>query len=258
LLRGGLILALAAGCSESRKWKWNPPSADENFKVALESSSGDDRREAVTRIAESNYLAREDAFHVFDAVARTDPVAQVRCIAARALGRYYDARPVPTLVAILTATAESKDALPANDDVRWEAVNSLIALGNRGVLEGPQRETVLELHIKLLASDPSRNVRILAAQALGSFRDRRVFAPLIAGLRSEDFAQADRCEQSLIALTGVTHDYDPDVWQAWVAAAGDPFAKAGQKPVTTRPAGPNWFDRQMRAWRRGLKLRNAD
>ena len=65
-------------------------------------------------------------------------------------------------------------------------------------------------------------------------------------------------EWRLIALTGVTHNYDANEWESWLASAADPFARAGQKPLTTRPAGPTWFDQQIRAWRRGLKLGNPN
>jgi hypothetical protein len=53
-----------------------------------------------------------------------------------------------------------------------------------------------------------------------------------------------------------TDDDAPDAWEAWVASTKDPFAHAGQTPQTTRPAGPNWWDQQARAWRRALKLQN--
>ena len=64
-------------------------------------------------------------------MARTDPIQQVRCIAIRVLGGYYDARPVRPLLQILQATADSKDALPGNDDVRWEAASTLLTLSGR-------------------------------------------------------------------------------------------------------------------------------
>jgi hypothetical protein len=77
---------------------------------------------------------------------------------------------------------------------------------------------------------------------------------LIELLRSNDYGMANRGERSLIRLTGLTHEYDPDEWEAWLAATDDPFARAGENPIADRPAGPNWFDRQIRAFRRGLNL----
>jgi hypothetical protein len=98
----------------------------------------------------------------------------------------------------------------------------------------------------------------VAIEALGECQDPRVLNPLIRVLRSNDFALADRAEESLIQLTGTTHNYDPQAWEAWLAATQDPFARAGERPPITRPAGPSWWDQQMRAWRRGLKLGRQD
>lgn len=249
---------LSTGCSDRQKRAWKPRSAEENYRLALESPLGDERRDAVCRIAESGYVTSEDAFHVLDAAARTDSVQQVRCVAVRAFTRYSDPRPVPTLLAILQASPESKEALPAGADVRWEAAGALLEFSRKGMLSPQQTDEARDVYIRLLDSDPSRNVRVIAAEALGTFLDVRVLKPLISALREEDFALADRAERSLIALTGTTHDYDADAWEKWLANTPSPFANAGRIPPTTRPSGPTWFDKQIRAWRRGLKLRNAD
>ncbi len=252
----------AAGCSGRVKRQWRYRSLDETLRLALPedlaTSDADERRGAVARLAEGKDVAREDVFHVLDAVARTDPVAQTRCIAIRGLARYYDARPVGTLLTILRATEASQNALPAGEDVRWEAVRALLALERKGALSGEPRGIARDVCIRLAEVDPSRNVRVVAIEALGTFQDRRVFQPLIRGLRDEDFAIAERAENSLIALTGVTHAYDADTWETWLANVENPFEKAGQTPQTTRPAGPTWWDKQKRAWRRGLKLPNTD
>ena len=126
------------------------------------------------------------------------------------------------------------------------------------MLAGPQRDIARDVCIKLAGPGPSRNVRILAIQALGAFHDRRVFQPLIIALRDEDFAIAERAEHALIALTGVTHEYDADAWDEWVADADDPFAGAGRTPQTTRPAPPSWWGKQKRAVRHALKMGDAD
>jgi len=255
-----LVLAMVwpPGCSEHDKRRWRYQSAGTNLQLALESEDADVRRDAVVRICESRYVASEDAFHVLDAVARTDPITQIRCIAIRGLSAYEDPRPVATILTILQATSECDNALPADEDVRWEAVRALVAVEGSGGLDGPQREIAREVCIKLVESDPARNVRIAAASALRGFRHRAVFQPLIRALRDEDFAIADTAEHSLIALTGVTHDYDADAWEQWVARAQNPFENAGRTPQTTRPAGPTWWDKQKRAWRRALKLGNTD
>lgn len=251
-----LAVLAAAGCSDRQKRHWRYRSAERNFRTALEAEHPDERRDAVARIGESWYADREDAFHVLDAVARTDPVIQIRCIAIRAFAGYDDARPVGTLLTVLQAKNPTDQTLPPDDDLRWETVTALAALTRKGVMSETQRDLVCPILIKLLETDPSRNVRIVAAKALAEFKDRQVLLPLIRSLRNEDFGIADRAERSLIALTGVTHYYDADAWEAWVARAEDPFAHAGEIPQTTRPAGPTWWDKQKRAWRRALKLSN--
>jgi len=251
-----LAVLVAAGCSDHQKRRWRYRTPERNFRTALEAEHPDERRDAVARIGESRYADREDAFYVLDAVARTDPVIQIRCIAVRAFARYDDARPVGTLLTILQAKNPTEHTLPPDDDLRWETVTALADLTRKGVLSESQRELVCPILVKLLETDPSRNVRIVAAGALAEFKDRQVLLPLIRSLRNEDFAIADRAEQSLIALTGVTHYYDADAWEAWVAQAKDPFAHAGQVPQTTRPVGPTWWDKQKRAWRRAIKLSN--
>ena len=247
---------MSPGCAEQDKRLWVYRSPQQNYRTALESERGDERREAVARIAESYYYDSPEAFAVLEAAARTDPVSQVRCIAIRAFAYYKDDRPVAALLTILQAKAGSEQALPADDDIRWETVRALLALTRRGVLKGDQRPLARDILIKLLETDPSRNVRIVAAEALGEFKDREVLAPLIRSLRNRDFAIAERAERSLIALTGTTHDYDANAWEAWVASTKDPFAHAGETPQTTRPAGPTWWDQQARTWRRALKLQN--
>ncbi|HPD32107.1 MAG TPA: HEAT repeat domain-containing protein [Phycisphaerae bacterium] len=224
----------------------------------LSRSNADDRREAVARLAESGDYARPEVFHVLDAVARTDPVSQIRCIAIRGLARYKDDRPVGTMLAVLQAAKPGDKAVPADDDVRWEALHALAELDQRKALASAQREIARDLAIRMAEFDSSRSVRITATEMLGCFKDRAVLAPLIRLLRDRDFAIAERAELSLIALTGTTHDFDADAWEAWIAQTPDPFAKAGQTPQTTRPAPPSWFEKQQRAIRRALRLGGWD
>ncbi|HSW45988.1 MAG TPA: HEAT repeat domain-containing protein, partial [Phycisphaerae bacterium] len=244
------------GCAEQDKRPWIYRSPEQNYRVALEGQDADERRDAVARIGESLYYDRPDAFAVLDTVARTDPVSQIRCIAIRTLANYRDDRPVGPLLAVLQTRPGSEQALPADNDVRWETVRAMLALTRQGVLQGDQRALARDILIKLLETDPSRTVRIVCAEALGEFQDRETLTPLIRALRNRDFGIAERAERSLILLTGVTHDYDANAWEAWVASTQEPFARAGQAPQTTRPAGPTWWDHQTRAWRRALKLQN--
>ena len=250
----GTCAIVVPGCSDATKRQWKYRSPQENLRNALEAQHADLRRDAVVRIGESGYFNSENAFGVLDAVARTDPQPQIRCIAIRALARYRDDRPVDTLLAILQATPGDQRALPANDDLRWEAALALMLFEERGLLAEKHRQATCSIYLEMLGPARPRRLRIAAVAALGSFKDRRVFPPLISAVRDRDFAVADCAERSLIKLTGTTHSYDADAWARWVAATADPFANAGYIPPTTRPAGPSWWDKQVRAWRRGLKL----
>ena len=252
-----VVLGCLTGCSDASKRKWRPRSAQTNYRNALESEESDLRRDAVARIAEARYFDSEGAFAVLDVVARTDPVEQIRCIAVRAFGRYEDDRPVAPLLVILQAEPGSPDALALapGTNVRWDAASVLADLAGKGLVTGEQRDAARQLFIQMAEGPSSREVRIVATEALGDFQDREVFEPLIGCLRGQDeFAIAERAEHALIRLTGVTQEYDPDAWEAWLAGTDEPFAHAGRVPQTTRPAGPSWWDRQQRAWRRGLKL----
>lgn len=249
-----LLLTLVCGCSERQKRQWRPHSATKTYGAALDAENADQRRDGVARIAESNYYQSDDAFAVLDTVARTDPQPQIRCIAIRTLGRYEDDRPVKPLLTILQADPRPTETVPADDDVRLETLIALAKLTKGGHVSDAQRVLVRDLLIRVADMEETREVRLAALGGLAEFKDPQVFAPLIRALRTDDFGIADRAEQSLIALTGETHYYDPDAWSAWVAATQQPFANAGRKPVVTQPAGSSWWEQQKRAWRRGLKL----
>ena len=248
-------LVCTAGCSGTKRLF---RSTSKDYALALpedlSTSRADDRREAVVRLAESHRVDREATYHVLDAVARTDPAPQIRCIAIRALGRYEDDRPFATFLAILQATDESSDALPGNADVRWEVTGATVTLMKRGLCPEASRATVRDLLIQLLDKDPSRNVKLSAIEGLGCIHDNAVFSPLIHALRSKDFAIASQAERALIALAGVTHHCDPDAWETWLANAKDPFTNAGYVPEGAIGEKPGWVENQRRKWRRFLKL----
>jgi plasmid stabilization system protein ParE len=251
----------SSGCSSKSKRRWRYHSLSKTAQLALpenlQASDTDERREAVTRLAERRDVEREEIFSVLDAVARTDPVVQIRCIAIRGLARYEDDRPVATFLKILQANETTEQSLANTPEIRWEALKGLLALEAEGVLNEQQRELVCDICMELAESAESRNVRIAATKALGRFHQERVFMPLIRNLRAEDFAIAEQAELSLINLTGVTHQFDPQAWQTWLDSVDDPFAKAGQHPEIERPKGPGWWEKQKRAFRRAIKL-NAE
>lgn len=250
-----LVLSGSIGCSDATKRKWTYRSPSENYRNALEATNADERRDAVARIAESPQVDSENAFHVLDVVARTDPVTQIRCVAIRAFSQYDDSRPVPTLLAVLQADENSGESLPINDTIRWDAATVLVTLLEKDLLTPEQQTTARDLFLDMIDQSRERRLRLVGIEGLGYIQQPEVIMPLIRSLRAEpDFAVADAAENSLIMLTGRTCDYDPDAWEEWLARADDPFAHAGELPDIERPRGPTWWDRQKRAWRRGLKL----
>ena len=59
-----------------------------------------------------------------------------------------------------------------------------------------------------------------------------------------------RDERSLAMLTGLTHDYDPDDWTAWLTSSVDPFASAGHVPGSLAPPRQTWCERTKRVFGR--------
>jgi hypothetical protein len=252
-----VFLTTLPACSDQAKRTWRIRSASENYRLALEAPNPDDRRDAVASIGERGYVTSADAFGVLDAVARTDASQIVRCVAVSAFSRYKDDRPAGTVLAILNATPDNKtEALPPSDDLRQAAATILADLCARGLISDPQRDAARDIFITLADTGSARSVRIVALKALGGFFDRRVLAPLVKALSVQDFAIADAAERSLIALTGTTHDYDAEAWEKWLANTQEPFAHAGEKVVTTRPAGPSWWARQQKKWKEMRRRRD--
>lgn len=251
-----LVLVAGSACVGEYKRRWEVRSPDENYRLAVEAENADERRDAIVRIGESSYVTSEEAFHVLDAAARTDPVTQIRCIAIRAFARYNDDRPVPTVLAILEAEEGSNEMLPLTDHISWDAASTLLALERKGVLEAEQRERARRIFIRLLDPGQPRAVRVVATEALGHYQHQDVFQPLIRQLRNEDFGIAERSQYALVQLTGVTHDYDAEAWESWLNEADDPFEHAGRTPRNHRPSGPSWLEQQQRAFQRAIKLRS--
>lgn len=232
-------LAALIGCQGARgdafREKFKHYSREQNFDIALHDASGDARRRAVVRISESRYVTADDAFAVLDVVARTDPNSQAQCVAIRAFDKYGDARPVPTLLAILNPPEGPTKARPAERPVRWDATMVLAHFCQRGLLPPEHAPAALDALIALVLNDSSREVRLHAARALGTFHEVRALRALIVCLRHRDFGIAYEAEHSLVRLTGQSFRYDADAWTAWLAANPSPFG--GASTPTTRSAG---------------------
>jgi len=235
-------LLVCDGCSNTGSGNWFfRPSLAQDLRTALENPSPDQRRKAVVRIAKRKQTPDDTVYKVLSFAARNDTNASVRCAAIRALDSKMDERAVPPLVMILLYKSHPEQAHPPEDKVRWDAILVLSHAIQRGLLPPENQEAIRRELVSIVITAGNRNVRIAAAMALADFHHREVLTALIGALREEDFGIVYAAEDSLVALTGVTHEYDADAWLKWLKSTDDPFANAGAIPegYKTRP-GSSW------------------
>ena len=213
--------------------------------VAVSSEDPDARRDAVARVSKSKKYGEEWAIKGFVAIACLESDAQTRCVAIRALGRTEDPRAVETMLKILNhEDYPPQEVWPPVALVRWDATEVLADLAAAGRIPVEQTERVRETFLDHLKGDPDRHARLAAARGLGYCPTEDVVQALIGGLRDEDFAVVHQCEDSLVRLTGRTHDSDMLGWEDWLEAnRDDPFAHAGEVPESRRPPYTNRWEK---------------
>jgi len=213
--------------------------------VAVSSEDPDLRRDAVARISKSKDYHREWAIKGFVAIALLDSDPQTRCVAIRALARTGDPRATETALKILNyRDYPPQEVWPPVALVRWDATLTLADLSAAGHVPEQQRQQVYKTLLDRLRLDADRHVRIAAARGLACYPTVETVRALIAGLRDEDFAVAHQCEESLVKLTGRTHDTDAAAWEQWLAQnQNDVFAHAGQIPESRRPPYRNRWEK---------------
>ena len=229
-----VLLTAPAGCKSSRRRDWRPDSmrsSDEWTKMALESERPNDRRRGVVGLSESRDARADWAMKLYETVAKSDIDASVRCAAFRAMEQIADPRSQTTAIAVLESRRQpSEEIVPAPASVRWGAVRTLYAIASASGGANDAPPAVVTGLIETVRSEPEQRVRLTAIDTLAYYRDRKVPPALVDALEDEDFAVRRAAESSLVALTGVTHHYDPMAWRAWLAKTSDPFASAGQTP----------------------------
>jgi hypothetical protein len=244
LLAGLVLLASVAGCSNNEasvdasldrafKKLFEPRRTPQQYMVlAVSSEDADVRRDAVAKISESKLYDREWAVKGFIAIALLESEEQTRCVAIRALARTSDPRAFQTMLKILNHRDHPPEEVwPPTDLVRWDATLALAVLSEKDAILEEQRDAVQAALIERLRRDSNRHARIAAARGLGCYLDEAVIEALIAGLRDEDFTVAHECENSLVKLTGRTHNTDVLAWEEWFDEHRDrAFAHAGEIP----------------------------
>jgi len=211
--------------------------------MALDGKTADERRSGVNGLADSDVGTTDWARKAFDSIARTDTNPMVRCAALRGLARSPRSDDVPTLVKIIRSQ-ETKfdDVRPAPAVVRWSAAKNLLAIIDRYLYAESQRKEIVDCLLERLSKDDDRNVRLVVIDALAYFAEAPIPPALVAAMRVDDYSVQHACEKSLISLTGMSHDHDPDAWSAWLASTPDPFSAAGRLAVQEPPPAkdPLW------------------
>jgi hypothetical protein len=253
----GTALVLPA-CSGSRTLHKHPAFVTEAdaawyLSGALDGDNPDVRRDQIVQLSKTRWVTRETVVRGLALVARTDSSPSVRCAAIRGLGGSRSPAVVEPVLQILAAKSEHDPAVVAPDaTVRWDAVAVLSELLAARVDVGSNGDAIRVTGIRLLGNDPSRDVRVVAAELLGSFQETDVLDALIAGLEQRDFGVVYECERSLMRITGQSHDHDPVAWRQWRQQAGDPFADAGRLDDKLSRRQPHWLRRTWDSTRRTL------
>lgn len=204
--------------------------------IAFSSTDPDQRRESLTKVAESDAAHDEWAVSSYVTIALLDDDAQARCVALRALAQTDDPRAVDACVQVLNYRDYPNDVRTPTSVCRWDAAEALADLASRGVVTEEQRDKTVQTFLTLLQLDTDWHARAAAARGLGNFPAREVVTALIRGLEDKEFSVVYECEESLVRLTGVTNNCNPLAWERWqMEHADDLFAHRGEVPESRQP-----------------------
>lgn len=252
---------LLGGCSAAKRKKFEyqhihtQGQAASALADALDADDPDMRREAILGVAKSRFGADDTAWQVFDVVARTDPSEPVRCAAVRALERIGGNRAARPLLMVLEADDYPAEVVPPGEQTRWDVLQVLEGLCHSGILLDEPMSRLRQIALQVLAGAPNRDARLCAARILSNFADRQTLEGLIEALRQRDFGVVYESERSLMYLTGVTHEHDPEAWRFWLRHVDDPFAQAGALDHLLRAKPDDWWTRTKADLRRSFGKR---
>ena len=91
----------------------------------------------------------------------------------------------------------------------------LLALSRKVALSPDDLARSRDIYIRLLESDSSRSVKLVAAEALGRYLDRAVLKPLVEPLlmhikpSDPEYAEARRLQEFLIHFLAIPKDHVP-------------------------------------------------
>jgi hypothetical protein len=252
LLSLGLLLAgckqgaVDAKLDEGFRKVFEPRKTPQQYMlVAVSSDDPDARRDAVAKISQSKKFNQEWSIKGLVAIALLENEPQTRCVALRTLARTGDPRATETALKILNYTEyPPQEVWPPAAICRGDAALALARLTEGDQVPEEYRDQAFNTLLERLKRDDDRHTRIAAARGLGCYPRAETIPALIDGLRDEDFAVAHECENSLVKLTGVTHNADAGAWEAWLAEhPDDAFAQAGTVPESRRPPYKNRWEK---------------
>ncbi len=216
-------------------WTLRADNPGEQAESGVTSKNPDERREEIQRLSAPERNSQDLVVELLATAVRQDPDPTVRSAAARALGASINPAAVPPLVEALE---------DPNEYVRLDAAEALASKRD----DNAKRALLVRL-----GKDPAPQVRAASAKGLSIHHERRVVEALINALRDRSFVVVYNAEQSLIQMTGQTHEYDPDAWTRWLAGVGpegDPFVLAGQTPPSLQASNPPLDERMRKALHR--------
>lgn len=244
-----LLAAALTGCNDSQMNNFvvelfEPKRTPEQQMVAAFAAEDPDiRRAALAKVAESKKSGADWAIDGYATIALLDNDPQARCVALRALGRNAPLRALEVTLKVLNhRDYPPSEVFPPDELTRWDATEVLANIATAGLVPEESAGRAQATLIARLRDDRNREVRIAAARGLQVFAQLETVRALIDGLADEEFAVVHRCEESLVALTGVTHHCDALAWEEWYTAhQANLFANRGEMPASRRLPYDNRF-----------------
>lgn len=209
-----------------------PPKPSQVAREAFNVYDADLRRRSINLLSASPF-GGEDPYVRTYRLLLDDPDPTVRAAAAKALGLHGDASDVDRMIPRLQDEATF---------VRWEIANSMRQLHNPSAVK-PLMDAVTE--------DDDPDVRMAAAEALGQYRQRRVYNALVGALEDEHYSVVFAANRSLRNMTGETLGSDGVEWIDLAESRPSDTLFANAQPYTWQPYNePDTFVRKMKFWKK--------
>jgi hypothetical protein len=204
----------------------------EPLQVLAESQDGDMRRRALMSLRESKDPKEQDMLlNLLAAAAKTERDTVCRLAAVEKLGEFNDPRATAALTEAFYA--------PANFGER----NPVVRMGVLRSLGQRKDPAAVQLLTEAVARDPSMDVRIAAAEALGHFPNASAAGTLVRVLREEkDVALRYQASQSLTKITGKELPARADEWDSYLRTATRPDGSIARSEANPLIKLASWWE----------------